>query len=375
MKSIHRVSALSLSLTIGFAPLTASAAGLSAAVAPCPTEVRQGLETIAIGIAAASVSNLVGAAVDRAVTYLKSDRSRAYSASVPLVDLGDIFDQTDLALPSSAPRRAPRSHACLYLSSDSLAAIGKSSPPGSVLEGLRKGADFFAILRFLRSPSSSTVFKPVIQEWNYNRFLDRGCPLFRSCKKRDVVVRLLFKSPTNPDGTAVPNAQAMSVVLAGVSPADVNGVFRPGLELPWFRTDLTSGPVNLAFELVETSKPGAFAKALADALSAQKEPLQTQANAWVTSTLQNTPNSQVEAETAARLKAAQADYSAYMNAYSAALAALDSINAATDDNARREAISKYRVLREESLQAERRAEASYRMARLRMERLQPLPPI
>jgi hypothetical protein len=242
-------------LTSGVATgMPAYAAGLSGRVANCPLESK-GLPALVGPLAAAIAGNLVGAAVDSVVSYLNTDRAATYSVT----------------LPEQSPASLLQNNQCLYVSSSSLGGRDLNKP--EVLQNLAN-AGFFAVIAF-EPPDNPTdkeiVLHPTIKRWSYSRFLDRSCPLFRNCSKRDLVVALTFLAPTEPNGSASVTASAIGVTLSRATTAEVQSVFSPGTRLPWFRvTPAAQGPVNVRFSLSETSRPGAVAKAIALALQGQK---------------------------------------------------------------------------------------------------------
>jgi hypothetical protein len=142
---------------------------------------------------------------------------------------------------------------------------GKDPNKPEVLQNLAN-AGFIAVIDFV-PPDNPTnkelVLHPTIKRWSNPRFLDRSCPLFRNCSKRDLVVALTFLAPTEPNDSASVTASAIGVSLSRATPKEVQSVFFPGTKLPWFKVIPTPGPVNVRFSLSETSRPGAVAKAIA----------------------------------------------------------------------------------------------------------------
>ncbi|MFN7872784.1 MAG: hypothetical protein ACK5QQ_11410 [Cyanobacteriota bacterium] len=252
MKSHLFLAAFLLASGVGTS-MPAYAAGLSGRVANCPLETK-GLTALVGPLAAAIAGNLVGAAVDSVVSYLNTDRAATFSVT----------------LPEQSPASLLQNNQCLYVSSTSLGGRDLNKP--DVLQKLAD-AGFLAVIAF-EPPDNPTdkqiVLHPTIKRWSYSRFLDRSCPLFRNCSKRDLVVALTFLAPTEPNGTAAVTASAIGVTLSRATTNDVKSVFSPGTKLPWFKVTPAQGPVNVRFSLSETSRPGAVAKAIALALEGQK---------------------------------------------------------------------------------------------------------
>jgi len=255
MKSFYFLATFLLASGVGTG-MPAYAAGLSGRVANCPLESK-GLPALVGPLAAAIAGNLVGAAVDSVVSYLNTDRAATYSVT----------------LPEQSPASLLQNNQCLYVSSTSLG--GKDLNKPEVLQNL-ENAGFLAVIAF-EPPDLPTdkeiVLHPTIKRWSYSRFLDRSCPLFRNCSKRDLVVALTFLAPTEPNGSASVTASAIGVTLSRATTNEVQSVFSPGTKLPWFKVTPAQGPVNVRFSLSETSRPGAVAKAIALALQGQKENL------------------------------------------------------------------------------------------------------
>jgi hypothetical protein len=252
MKSFYFLATFLLASGVG-SGMPAYAAGLSGRVANCPLESK-GLPALVGPLAAAIAGNLVGAAIDSVVGYLNAERAATYSVT----------------LPEQSPASLFQNNQCLYVSSTSLR--GKELTKPEVLQNLGN-AGFLAVIAF-EPPDNPTekdiVLHPTIKRWSYRRFLDRSCPLFRNCSKRDLVVALTFLAPTEPNGSASVTASAIGVTLSRATTKEVQSVFSPGTKLPWFRVTSAQGPVNVRFSLSETSRPGAVAKAIALALQGQK---------------------------------------------------------------------------------------------------------
>lgn len=251
MKSLCLLATFMLASGMG-SGISAYAAGLSGRVADCPAEPR-GLQALVGPLAAAIAGNIVGAAIDSVVNHLNADRAANYSVT----------------LPEQSPASLFANNQCLYVSSTNLR--GKDLTGSAALQSLGN-TGFLAVIKF-KSPKltgNDIVLHPIIKRWSYKRFLDRSCPLFRNCTKRDLVVALTFLEPTEPNGSASVTASAIGVTMSRVTPKDVQSFFSPGTELPWFKVKSAQGPVNIRFSLSETSKPGAVARAIATALQGQK---------------------------------------------------------------------------------------------------------
>lgn len=262
---------------------------LEAKIATCP-DTRENLLVAPIlgSIAAATASNLAGAAVESIVSYLTQVRAATSQASLVLEgqDASALFG----------------GNKCLYvyLSTRGLGDYLASSPDWQAKKGIkadfvnqissRNLTRFFAIIYFAKpdnvvdqAVSTTSYFRPIVQMWHFNRFIDSGCPLFRSCNKRDVVVAMELSYPraASKDSREV-RSIPLAVGMSGTTAPEVGIAMRNPSSLSWFSLNTSSPSIsNLRFSIIETSRPGALASALGSAITGSKTAIQQTAERLV----------------------------------------------------------------------------------------------
>lgn len=255
MKRIFSLLLVSLSIA---AP--AYSAGISARVEECEGGSRFVPPAIPAAIVTSVVNTLIGSAITSVVNYLNTQRAVTYSAVVP------VENASELIFTGTGESR------CLYISSTSLNGVKLSDFPS-----IRANSKFFASIALKPSVSTSDpVFRPVIRSWTYKDFLERNCPVFRNCSRRDVVMKLTFESPSSPASNGSILAEPLGVSLVNIHRNALDNALVAGSDLPWVKySGSLSGPVNVRFTLTETSNPNQFTTALAAALNSQKANIQT----------------------------------------------------------------------------------------------------
>ena len=283
-KNLANIALLMLT-SLTFSPAYAlNGVELTAQIRECPTEAGNESAVLAsagLAIASGLVVNLVGQAVDAVTNYLTKEQASTSSAFIALTQ-----DQESSLL---------NGRKCLYTFANTL-------PLKNYLDGKmvsvnminfirrKKLTPFFSVISFEKDYSSinteSSFYKPRVDSFIYQSFLDNGCPLLRSCNKRDVAISLVITNPRSPSGT-LNRAFPLEIVFPNATPQsidatlsnypirkDINGkdVKYMHQDFAWFSHDDTSlSPSNLTFVLTETSKPGAFAKVLSTALKSNKD--------------------------------------------------------------------------------------------------------
>ncbi len=118
----------------------------------------------------------------------------------------------------------------------------------------------------------ATYYKPYIWKLIYHDFVDTSCPAFRNCKKRDVAMSLVLKFPTAPEPDKTSNK---AVPFGHIFQRSETNSIASSLSArygQWFALDESlPNLANIEFSLVETSKPGAVANAIAESLKTNKE--------------------------------------------------------------------------------------------------------
>jgi hypothetical protein len=117
-------------------------------------------------------------------------------------------------------------------------------------------------------------FRPYFYRVIYPDFIDSKCPALRRCDKRDVAIQISLRYPVAPDPSktqpkAYPYGNAFENVSSQAVASTLNRQYSAWFAVNTMRPELA----NLDFTLVETSKPGEFAKAVAAALQSNKESL------------------------------------------------------------------------------------------------------
>lgn len=343
---------------------------LQARIAACPDTRKNLLLTPILGsIAAATASNLAGAAVDSVTNYLTQVRASTSQASLVLEG------QDVLALFGG--------YKCLYvyLPNRELSEYLKANPNWQAKEGITAEfvnqisslnlTNFFAVLYFDKPvdavdqvAGATSYFRPIVQMWHFSRFIDSGCPLFRSCNKRDVVVamELTYPRAVSSDSRQV-RSIPIAVGLSGSTASEVGIAMTNPSSLSWFSLNTTSPLVsNLRFSITETSKPGALASALGSAISGSKKEIQQTAERLI----YISPDAKSDLQ-----KAAFDEYNNYLNLYNEAKTA-SSANMSDPDSR-----NKYAILKEQLRTQLQKAKAAWSVAGVSasFSELPPLPPV
>ncbi len=246
-----------------------------------------------VALAGSVASNLSGAAIDTAINYLTQERettSKGVAALSPMelqklftdrkclyvylytLNLWKYFNPQSSVPPSEGAKPIP---------------IEQLSNP-SVLDEIvnNRLTSFMAVMSFepagvpnvpVGKEGSGDVYayyRPYFWRVAYPRFLDTGCPAFRNCNKRDVAFQVAFRYPVAP---AQANTENKSIAFANIYQSATSESIAASLNQQystWFAYN-TKQPelANLEVILVETSRPGAVANALAAALKANKDSL------------------------------------------------------------------------------------------------------
>jgi len=240
-------------------------------------------------LASSAVASLAGAAVDSAIRYLTQERMAATKglASLGPAELDLLFNKgqclyaylytqklwSHFSNSSSVPAEGAKPLS-LPLSNSDLDAIDSKDL-----------TSFMAVISFVPAADSSrsqggsgavtdsnAYYKPYIWRMVYPSFVDTKCPAFRDCSKRDVALSLVLRSPTAPDPSKTENkAFALGRVFQNVSSGSIERSLS-GRYGEWFALNASSPNLaNVEFTLIETSKPGAVANALAESLKGNKE--------------------------------------------------------------------------------------------------------
>lgn len=325
-----------------FVTLQCSAAGLSAAVAPCQPQAPLAPSSIGADIATALVRSLLGTTIDSVVTYLNDPKVATFDVILPIESMDELL--------TSTVRK------CLFVSSDQPDSIKAENKPA-----------FHTQIEFVRAKSvtsgTTAVYRPLVRAWRYERFLGRECRAFRNCSKRDVAFSLGLMAPAatisgrtisaEPLGFVVVNATAQEIQAA--IPMTVNGA-----ALPWFLLVNEKGPVNIRFSLVETSQPNAFTKALGAALAAQKGAMLSTVEDKLTGI-----SDQVAAEAAQKdVTAAARALDNYKIAFDAAYTTKTAYEGSIDAQQRKLLSAQYQVQREAALLAAALGKAAFDLAGL-----------
>ncbi|MCJ8205128.1 hypothetical protein [Pseudomonas sp. RGM2987] len=328
----------------------AYAQGLSGAILPCKKDEVL-IQTIGADIATAVVRTLVGTAIDTAVAYLDDPKVSNYEVIVPVDDADSLTDGTK----------------CIFISSERITPDGRIKGNSLYESSSLANVDLFIKFQISKSstPSASGThpLRAGILAWQYKNFLSDNCPFLRQCSKRDIVMKLGFMLPTSsanntthtsePFGFTILNATAQEVQKA--VQLEKGGV----VTLPWTTSSELKGPINVRFELIETSQPNAFTKALAAAVKAQKGAIQD--------TVENKIKglSDQVAATAAQPRVTEAAkaFDNYKTAYDVALATKAAYHIA-DANQQKILAVQYEIQRRSVKLAETLGKAAFKLADL-----------
>jgi hypothetical protein len=342
---------------------------LSAHVASCP-DTRSGMifAPVLAGLAASTASNLTGSAIDAISNYLTKERAATSEVSLPLEEqqLSELFGKSKcFYVYLNTPRLVN------YLKTNAISWDKPETLTPKFVNDVRSLSltNFFSVMRFARPKSlaaqqsgDNSFFRPEIQSWHYNRFIDPHCPLFRSCSKRDVLIRLEVAYPRNPAAEDMPlRSIPLAVGLSGTRAPEVGSILTRPSSLAWFSFSTKSPQIaNLRFSITETSKPGALANAIGSSLQASKKSIQD----VVQRTVYTPPESQLGFE-----QTAFSEYKKYVDSHEAAYKAFlaDMSNPGNRDT--------YALLRAQALTQLKIAKAAWNVARIsaRFNELPPLP--
>ena len=260
---------------------------LAAQVAACPSKNllnTQAIPAIAGGIIASTASNLAGYAVDAIADYLTKDRASTSEATLPLdaKQVSGLFggDQC-LYIYLNTPKLSGYLNSMKIFWSDAESSLTE-------LANAVKSQDltsFFVTMRFVSatadnaSSPTSGYFRPEVFFWHYNKFLNSRCLLFLSCSKRDILTKIEISYPRNASEEASSiKALPLAVGIASTTPTGAAAALSQPSSLFWFTLN-TSAPLigNLRYSITETSKPGALARAIGNALRSNKDQIQREA--------------------------------------------------------------------------------------------------
>jgi hypothetical protein len=286
----------------------AQSSQLTLDVGDCPRYTSQ--EFLPPGPAAAALasgvaSQFAGQAIDAAVKHLTQTREFTSKGTIALTSemLRKLFHDTRTSTGQS-------SNQCLYAYLYTIELWryfnpGKTAPPANGAKRLiisetlgkaeildeiaAKGSTrFLAAIHFtpaIHPPvvtkdakgninSDYLYYRPYFYKVIYPDFIDAKCPALRRCDKRDVAIQVSLHYPVAPDPSKTePKAYAYGNAFQNVSSRTVASTLNQQYSA-WFALNtMLPELANLEFTLVETSKPGAFAKAVAAALQSNKETL------------------------------------------------------------------------------------------------------
>ncbi len=260
-----RARTILMAATLLASPIT-FAGGLSGAVLPCESDKTLFSQaTIGADIATAVVRTLLGTTIDAAVNYLDTPKIAKF----------------DVVIPVDSTAALTGKNKCIYISDTKISPTSDSNPVHTK-EFIDK-ATLFVKIQLSRSEQAGKdnnhPLRANILKWKYGAFLSDKCPFLRRCTKRDVVMKLGLMIPSStvantthasePFGFLIENA-TVAEVQSAVLPLDSTDI----VTLPWITFAEPTGPLNVRFELIETSQPNAFTKALAAAVKDQKANIQ-----------------------------------------------------------------------------------------------------
>jgi hypothetical protein len=272
-------------------PPISTGPSLSIGIGPCPTKVSGFISPIPVvgALASSAVASLAGAAVDSAVNYLTQERVATTKglASLGPAELDNLLNKGQCLYAYLYTLDLWR-----YFNSSTSAPAGGAKPLSLPLTtsdldeiSSKKLTNFMMVLSFVRAGSppqlatkDSTAsdkylyFQPYIWRLIYPSFVDAKCPAFRDCGKRDVVLSLVMKYPIAPDPSKTENkAFALGRVFQNVSSDSIETSLSYRYA-EWFSlNNQAPNLANIELALIETSKPGAVANALAESLKTNKE--------------------------------------------------------------------------------------------------------
>ena len=254
-----------------------------------------------VAVAASIAPIVAGAAIESTVDYLSQERaftSRGVATLNPQENQ-DLFTNRkclyaylytlDLWRYFNPGQQQPPARGVLPLMIDPKFSSSSSTPvlsdPAVIREiSARRLTNFLMVVSFepagvdtvkVGKPDEGQVeyrfHRPYFWATIYPSFVDTNCPALRNCAKRDVVLQLILKFPTAPDPSKTETrASVFSKAYEGARSESVGAALTQRYG-QWFAVN-TSIPIltNLELTLVESSKPGAFVKALGASLKENK---------------------------------------------------------------------------------------------------------
>ena len=345
---------IALAVLVSLIGTSALAQGLSGAVLPCKKVGTVNLNSIGADIATAVVRTLVGTVIDTAVAYLDDPKVAKYEVVVPVDDANSLTDGTK----------------CIYISSAQLTPDleapkiqGKPLYESSSLEGV----DLFIKFQISKSAAATAAgshpLRAGILAWKYKNFLSDNCPFLRQCSKRDVVMKLGFMLPAASANNTTHTSEPFGFTIVNATAAEVQNAVQLEsggvVTLPWTTSSELQGPINIRFELIETSQPNAFTKALAAAVKAQKGVIQD----TVENKIKGLSDQVAAAAAQPRVTEAAKAFDNYKTAYDVALATRVAYEIA-DANQRKVLAAQYEIQRRSAKLAETLGKAAFRLADL-----------
>ncbi|WP_260960767.1 hypothetical protein [Pseudomonas citri] len=329
---------------------SAFAQGLSGAVLPCKTNAVY-LNSIGADIATAVVRTLVGTAIDTAVAYLDDPKVSKYEVVVPVDNADDLTGGTK----------------CIFISSARITADGKIQGKSLYDSASLEGVDLFIKFQISKSSTASASgdhpLRAGILAWQYKHFLSDDCPFLRQCSKRDIVMKLGFMLPAASANNTTHTSEPFGFTIVNATANEVQNAVRLDdnaiATLPWTTSSELKGPINIRFELIETSQPNAFTKALAAAVKAQKGVIQD----TVENKIKGLSDQVAAAAAQPRVTEAAKAFDNYKAAYDVALATRAAYELA-DANQRKVLAVQYEIQRRSAKLAETLGKAAFKLADL-----------
>jgi hypothetical protein len=287
--TISPILAIGFTSQAVFAQATGGGKDLSVLIANCPSQQHPQTSFEPAGpiasLTGGAASSFAGVAIDAAVKYLTQEVSAKSTVSKSLT--------------SSDENGLFGGNKCLYLYGYTLKLKEVLGSPftDKSLANIKANnlTPFFGILRFeenMSGPSFSNVdgsqgaadatallpryFKPIVLFWHYSSFISTNCALFRDCGRRDAAVSLTVANPIDSTPSETKNkAVPLALAFSNARPRDIEDSLTNQRNMKWFTYSGKTAPVsNLEFTLVETSKPGALANALAQTATDNKKAIQ-----------------------------------------------------------------------------------------------------
>ncbi len=292
--------------------------GLSGAVLPC-SDTAATIKTIPADIATAVVRSLLGTAIDAAVNYLDDPKVAKFDVVIPVDSVGELTSGTK----------------CIYISSGHITPTKQINGHSIYSRQAINSVDLF--LKFQISKSSTAgsnnnhPLRASILTWKYGKFLNQNCPFLRQCSKRDIVMKLGLMIPASSAANTSHASEPFGFLIENATIQDVQGAVKlknGAATLPWITFAEPTGPVNVRFELIETSQPNTFTKALAAAVNAQKANIQDTVEHKIKGISDHVAASAAQT----RVTEASKAFEEYKKAYDAARTTLVAYGTASDEH-------------------------------------------